>query len=112
MSDELRKQTRKIEQCSTFIKKLDEFVQSLNTEKNIIYECLEQIDKDLRLINSKEEYNPVLRKLSDIRLLKGLHVRLEKQNGDIEKMLIKTQELERLYDIGKDNKKKKKLFWF
>lgn len=112
MSDELRMQTRKIEQCSTFIKKLDELVQSLNTEKNIIYECLEQINKDLSLVNSKEEYNPVLRKLSDIRLLNGLHVRLEKQNGDIEKMLIKTQELERLYDIEKDNKKKKKFFWF
>lgn len=89
------------------IKKLDELAQSLNAEKNIIQGYIEQLNEGLKLLNSNEEYNPVLRKLYDTRLLKDLHVNFEKQNNAIKTLLIKTEELERLYDKGKDVKKKK-----
>lgn len=112
MLNELNIQGQKIEECSKLINELDELVQSLNAEKNIIQENIGQINDDLKLLNFNEEYNPVLRKLYDIRLLKDLHINFQKQNSAINTLSIKTEELERLYDKGKDVKKKKKILWF
>lgn len=94
------------------IDKINELVNSLNTENSIVHKNTEMIIDKLKLLNSNEEYNPVLRKIYNIKLIMDLHTILKKQKSAVETLAIKTKELERLYGNGKGTEKKKKFLWF
>ena len=94
-------------ECSAFINKLDELVKSLNREKDLIQEDLILTSKNVKSIidQSFTEYNSILRSLNRINQFDSINNSISHCEKAINTLTIKTEQLERLYEGSKCDKK-------